>query len=85
MSEEKNSDLIELAGLWENTSRAGEKYLSGTVGSGKILILQNKYKTKDNQPDYRAFLAPRKETKAKETSTETEPPPAERLNEEVAF
>lgn len=46
--------LIKLAGLWKNTSKTGNNYLSGKIESiGKILVMQNKYKKPgEKSPDY---------------------------------
>jgi len=49
-----------LTGLWKNTSKAGKDYLSGRLGAGKLLVIQNEFKKKDSDPDYIAWLAPHK-------------------------
>lgn len=45
--------------LWLNTSRAGNKYLQGTIdteqGKIKIIILKNNKKKEDKHPDYVIF------------------------------
>ena len=53
------ADLMQVSGLWKNTSANGEMYLQGKLGSNvRILIFKNKYKTADNQPDYQIYFAP---------------------------
>jgi len=56
MSDQK---LCEIFALWKNTSKNGDTYLSGTMGNSKILVLKNNNKEKENQPDYRVFVAPK--------------------------
>lgn len=51
--------LVRLTGLWLGETKAGDKYLSGTVSpSSKLLILTNRHKDKETDPDYIAYLAP---------------------------
>lgn len=57
MSDQKESNLVEIFALWKNTSKSGETYLSGRLGSSRVLVLKNNYKENDNQPDYRVFVA----------------------------
>ena len=57
---DKESDLVEIGGLWLNESKGGEKYFSGSLGSARLIIFKNKFKEADNQPDYRLYVAPRK-------------------------
>ena len=56
------SDLIKLSGLWANKDKNGNEYFSGGFGYGaKILIMKNKFKAKENDPDYNLFIAPKAE------------------------
>lgn len=48
---------IKLTGLWEKLDKKGTTFFTGNLGSGKILIYKNSYKTKENQPDYIVYLA----------------------------
>lgn len=57
MADQKESNLVEIFALWKNTSKSGETYLSGRLGSSRVLVLKNNYKENDNQPDYRVFVA----------------------------
>jgi len=59
MSDEK----IPLCGLWKNETQGGLKYLSGTLGGGKLLIFPNGFKTSENSPDYNLYLAKREAKK----------------------
>jgi uncharacterized protein (DUF736 family) len=68
------SDLMQVGGLWKNTSANGDTYLQGKLGPNvRILIFKNKYKNADNQPDYQIYFAPveRKEGEA-ESSVESD-------------
>jgi hypothetical protein len=52
------SNLIRVCGLWTNTGRDGKKFLSGSIGQMKVLILPNNFKEKGSKhPDYNIFLA----------------------------
>ena len=53
----QESVSIPLCGLWENISKKGDRYLSGSLGNAKIMVFKNK-KTTDKQPDYRVVLFP---------------------------
>ena len=58
------SDKVRLTGLWKNESKDGGTYLSGSMSpSSQLLILENKYKDGDNDPDYIAFMTPNKRDK----------------------
>ena len=56
-NKDSKGDLVELTGLWENTTKNGEKYLSGTMGRARVLIFANKYKDNDRAPAYRLYVA----------------------------
>jgi uncharacterized protein (DUF736 family) len=63
------SDLMQVGGLWKNTSANGDTYLQGKLGPNvRILIFKNKYKNADNQPDYQIYFAP---VERKEGDTES--------------
>ena len=47
---------IRLTGLWVKQGQQGEQYFEGTLGNASIRIYQNKYKQRDNQPDYLIYL-----------------------------
>ena len=54
------NELIEIAVLWKNKSKKGEIYLSGYLGNAILLVFKNQFKEKDNQPDYKVYVAPKK-------------------------
>jgi hypothetical protein len=58
--EKKQSNMVEIAGLWVNEPRGGgDKYLSGYLGGAKLLGFKNKHKKPDSkEPDYRLYVAP---------------------------
>ncbi len=56
-NQESKSELVELTGLWENTTKNGDKYLSGSMGRARVLIFANKYKDNERAPDYRLYVA----------------------------
>lgn len=51
------SDMIKVTGLWINDSN-GKKYMSGTMGTLKVLIFKNERKESDKHPDYTMYFAP---------------------------
>jgi hypothetical protein len=54
------SDMFEATGLWINTTKDGESYMSGSMGNLKINVFRNKYKKEgDRQPDYRLCVSER--------------------------
>jgi len=69
MSNEK-SELLELGGLWKNTSQtSGETYYSGYLGNLKLMIFKNKYQKTDKEPALRMYVT------AKPKKEEGEAPP----------
>lgn len=67
--------MIELTGLWLNESKSGEKYFSGRLGGGKVLIFKNKHKSEDKHPDYRMYVT--EVENPREDSGSAEPPAME--------
>ena len=66
------SEKIKLSGLWSNQTQSGDSYLSGSLGSAKLLIFKNTFKEEgSNQPDYNLYLAP---IEKKEEAAEELPP-----------
>lgn len=47
-------DFIKVTGLWKNTSKTGNTYLSGKIeGIGKVFVMANKHKKPgEKYPDY---------------------------------
>lgn len=54
---EKNNDMLQLGGLWQNTSKKGEKYLVGYLGNLRLIIFRNKYKEEDKHPSHIMYVA----------------------------
>lgn len=57
----KGIKMIQISGLWLNETKDGKKYMSGYMGEAKILIFRNEYKESENQPDYRMYIAPKRD------------------------
>ncbi len=56
------TNKIKLTGLWEETTKDGKSYLSGTMMPGaKLLIFPNSFKKRPTDPDYIAYLASSKD------------------------
>ena len=54
-----SNDLIKLAGLYENESKAGNKYFVGLLNSGaKLVMLANRDRA-DNEPHWTLFVTTR--------------------------
>lgn len=50
--------MTKIAGLWKNTNKQGQEYLSGNFTYGtKLLVFPNGYKRGDKEPDYIVYLA----------------------------
>ena len=60
-----DSTMVKITGLWQNEDKKGNKYLSGSMGSAKVLIFKNNYKEQDKHPDYIMYLAPQKKKEEK--------------------
>jgi hypothetical protein len=56
---DNENNLIRLTGLWKTDTKAGDTMLAGSISpSSRLVILPNKKKQKDSDPDYVAFMAP---------------------------
>lgn len=51
----KEFDLKEAFALWERTSQAGNKYLTGKVDDLKLIAFLNKEKKNEKEPDIRIY------------------------------
>lgn len=62
--------MIQLTGLWSNTSKDGETYLTGNLSGGvRIVVFKNKFKKEPKHPDYQVYLSPsEKKEKPKDES-----------------
>jgi hypothetical protein len=55
--QDDDKGLINLCGLWLQTSRAGRKYFAGRLGvGGKLMIFRNAKKKEAKDPDYYAVI-----------------------------
>ena len=69
---QENKDLVELFALWENVSKAGDPYFTGSLGPyTRVVMLKNIHK-QGKQPDYRVFVQ-HVEPKEKPGQTQREP------------
>jgi len=49
--------MIRVCGLWKTTSKDGSRtYYTGTWGKVKVFVYANKFKTKEEQPDFEIYL-----------------------------
>ena len=68
-----NNNMIRVGGLWSNTTRSGGKYLSGSLGNARIVILPNDRKREGkNDPDYTLFIAPQEQRENVPATTVTD-------------
>ncbi len=52
--------MVKVCGLWKNRSqKTGKEYLAGNLGSVKLMIFPNKFKSKDTEPDFQAYVTAR--------------------------
>lgn len=51
---DKLGDLVPIGALWK---QEGKKHLKGKLGDANLFIFPNKFKEKDNHPDYKVFVA----------------------------
>jgi len=53
----EQSNLIEIGALWYSTKTPG--VMSGSFGNrARVIVIPNKFKEKDNQPDMKILIAP---------------------------
>ena len=48
--------MVPVSGLWKGESKDGDTYFKGTCGSMEKKKKKNKFKTKENQPDFNLFF-----------------------------
>ena len=71
----KESNKVSLGGLWQQTDKNGNKYLSGSLGAfTKLLIFPNRNKTSDNAPDYNMMLVEKQRDGDKPPDSKPPPP-----------
>ena len=71
-SQEQKSDMLSIMGMWENTDKRGNKYLSGNLGGIRVLIFKNTYKQGEREPDYRLYIAKRQQQEGASYSANTQ-------------
>jgi hypothetical protein len=58
-TQEGKTSLLRVMGLWENTDKRGNKYLSGNIGSLRVMIFSNSFKQGEREPDYILYVSQR--------------------------
>jgi len=63
-------DPIRLTGLWKNTDKKDNTYLSGNLNAiTRVTVMPNENKKADRDPDYFLYISPKEKDKA-QTKTE---------------
>ncbi len=63
--------LVRLCGLWENTSRAGQTYLTGKLNRAvRLVAFKNNRKEKETDPDFVLFLRQDDDTKERKQAND---------------
>ena len=63
--------MMRVAGLWKNKDKNGDTFLSGNLGSLKVLLFPNKYRNKEvtsdgkSAPDFIMYYSEREHTPIK--------------------
>lgn len=58
MDQQQKPTKLKLTALWSKTLGNGTTIFTGKLGDAQIEIWPNKFKQKDNQPDFNIFLVP---------------------------
>ncbi len=74
--QDAKSGLIRVMGLWENSDRRGNKYLSGNLTqSVRVMIFRNSYKQEGGRdPDYIVYISQEERGSAQDTGPQTPAP-----------
>jgi hypothetical protein len=64
-----SNKMIPLTGLWKNTDKNGNPYLSGYLGGAVVMVFPNGHKKENKQPDYLVYVAPKKEKEKPQEET----------------
>lgn len=75
MQDKERPPKVKLFNLWENQTKDGKKFLSGSFGATSILIFQNSYKKEDKHPDWIAYVT-KKGEKNGNTQEDARPEPS---------
>lgn len=64
-------DMIKITGVWRNTDKNGNTYLSGSLSPiTNLLIMPNTFKKSgDKAPDYFVYIAPKEKQETKTNDT----------------
>ena len=57
MSDRTSPPMLQAAKLWEKTSAAGRKYLVGRLGGVRVLVLENRDRGTEGEPDWHLVFA----------------------------
>lgn len=49
--------MMKITGLWKQTAKNGGQFLAGNWGNVRVVILPNKYKRNEKDPDFHLLLA----------------------------
>ncbi len=60
MSDRTNAPLVPLAGLYENTSKNGNRYFSGFLGKARVVMFENR-DVKEGELGWTLFVQERQE------------------------
>lgn len=79
--------MEELGALWLRESKAGRKYMSGTVAGERVVVFKNTFKKPgESSPDYRVYKSePREEQSSPERERERSAPVPEDFDDEIPF
>ena len=69
--------MIKLAGLYENISKAGNRYFVGYLGGVKLIMLENKRRESEKEPGWTLFVAERPEQKSQAAKPKEPAAPAQ--------
>lgn len=68
-----HESLIKLTGVWQKTSAKGVTYFTGRLGAAKLVILPNRDKKTDSDPDFHVFVQTPQEQKSSQASDIPDP------------
>jgi hypothetical protein len=51
-----NEPMLKAAGLWSKTSVKGGQYLTGRLGSVKVMVMENRDCQTDDEPSHHLFF-----------------------------
>ena len=88
-SQDGKKGLVRVMGLWENTDKRGNKYLSGNLGgSVRVMIFSNSFKQGEREPDYIAYISQRSQedrTGGGNAPRNTDLPPQKEPEDDIPF